>query len=111
MSSDDRLPTALWVEAHLRKLTTDGTPYYILNTGAYASGIVMLKLFNPGQGCKVLLQQRGLDGVLGWMQMAGDEDEEKADAYIKRSIDRDPDLWVIEIETRDLANPFEGQII
>jgi hypothetical protein len=111
LTSDDRLPTALWVEAHLRKLTAEGIPYYVLNTGAYASGIVMLKLMDFAQGCRVLIQQRDLEGNLGWMETAGDTDEEKADAYIKRAIERDPDLWAIEIEARDLTNPFEGDLI
>ena len=34
-----------------------------------------------------------------------------ADAYVDRAVDRDSDLWVIEVETRDGENPFEREIV
>ena len=109
---DDRLPTALWVDAHLRQLTLNAVPYYIVNKGAYATGTVMLKLCNPGQGCKLLQQQRDLDGNMGWMVLfKGDVvEEQKADEYIRRAVGRDPDVWAIEIEDREMKNPFEGKV-
>jgi hypothetical protein len=111
--SDDRLPTALWIEAHLRQIDSHAIPYYILNRGNHASGTVMLKLHAPGQGCSVLIQQRDLDGNLGWMNALNQEivEEAKADDYIRRAVSRDPDLWVIEIEDRERKNPFEGKIL
>lgn len=111
--TDDRLPTALWVDAHLKQLTIEGVPYYVTNTGAYASGTVILKLVASAQDCSLLIQQRDLDGNLGWMNAMKEETmpESKADDYIRRAISRDPDLWVIEIEDRTKRNPFEGKII
>lgn len=112
MPDDDRLPTALWVDAHLRRLTLEAVPYYIVNKGAHASGTVMLKLYVPGQGVKLLQQQRDIDGNMGWLALFHGEtvEEAKADDYIRRSIDRDPDVWVIEIENREFTNPFEGKV-
>jgi len=109
---DDRLPTAFFVDAHLKQLTLRGIPYYIVNKGAYASGTVMLKLYAPGTGCKILQQQRDLDGKMGWMALFKGETvaEKEADDYIRRAVSRDPDLWVIEIEDRDMTNPFEGKV-
>lgn len=106
------MPTALWVDAHLRRLTLNAVPYYIVNRGNHASGTVMLKLFAPGQGAKLLQQQRNLDGDMGWMALFHGEtvEEGKADDYIRRAVSRDPDVWVIEIESRHFANPFEGKI-
>ncbi len=46
MADEERLPTALWVEAHLRLLTLQAKPFYILNKGAYASGTVLLKIIS-----------------------------------------------------------------
>lgn len=110
---DDRLPTALWVDAHLRRLSVQGIPYYIVNKGAYGSGTVLLKIVAPGTGCRVLQQQRGLDGVLGWMALfkGAVTAEGEADSYLARAVQRDPDLWVIEIEDKNFANPFEGKAI
>jgi hypothetical protein len=111
--TDDRLPTSLWVEAHLRRLGQEAVSYYIVNKGAYAAGMVLLKLFAPGQGCKVLVQQRDIDGNLGWMNALEHEivEETKADDYIRRAVLRDPDVWVIEIEDKEMKNPFEGKVI
>lgn len=110
--ADDGLPTALFVEAHLRQLTAQGVPFYIVQKGAYGSGTVLLKINQYGEGCRVLQQQRDLDGVLGWMAHAGGAalTEAEVDAYIARAINRDPDLWVIEIEDREGKNPFEGKV-
>ena len=51
---------------------------------------------------------RDLDGRLAWYP-AHKEDtipESDADERIRRAVERDPDLWVIEIETRDGAHDF-----
>ncbi|MCB9991736.1 MAG: DUF1491 family protein [Rhodospirillales bacterium] len=110
--ADDRLPTKLWVDAHLHTLTMQGVPFYIHNTGNFASGMVMVKLNGLDTGCKLLQQQRDLDGDLGWMVLFKGEivAESEADAYIQRAIDRDPDLWVIEVEDKEMNNPFEGKV-
>lgn len=110
---DDRLPTALWVDAHLRRLNEMGQGHYIVHKGAYAAGMVMVKVNLLNGTCDILVQTRGLDGILGWMRAVGDEPgaEQEADAYIRRAIERDPDLWVIEIEDRHGKNPFEGKLI
>jgi hypothetical protein len=110
--TDDRLPTSLWIEIHLRHLTTAGIPYYIHNKGAPASGTVLVKLNNRENGCVVLQQQRDLSGELGWIKLFKGQvvAEKEADAYITRAVERDPDVWAIEIEDKDLKNPFEGKI-
>ena len=66
------------------------------------SGIVILKLDQLDQGCRVMSQMRDLDGKLGWMEALEGAlvPEAEADAYIARQAERDPDLWVIEIEDR-----------
>jgi hypothetical protein len=111
--SDDRLPTELWIDAHLRHLAAQGIPYYILNRGAYAAGTVLLKARGgAAPGCLLLIQQRDIDGNLGWTHALGDEnpDESRADDYIRRAVSRDPDLWVIEIEDPSRQNPFAGKV-
>ena len=109
----DQLPTALLVEATLTPLNGRGIFYYITNKGNHASGVIMLKLSDTKGQCSLLIQQRDLEGVMGWMHVLGEEvvEEQKADDYIRRAIARDPDIWVIEIEDPDRHNPFEGNII
>lgn len=113
MSEDTRLPAGLWIEAQLRQLTVQAIPYYIVNKGAYYSGTVLLKLNMLENGCKILTQIRDLNGQLGWFSALKEETvaEAEADAYIRRAVERDPDVWVIEIEDRQGQNPFAGKII
>lgn len=111
-TDDDQLPTQLWIDAQLHVFTKKGGFYTVINKGAYARGTVMLKLFAPMRGAMVLQQQRDMNGVMGWMALFSGQivAEAKADEYIKKATDRDPDLWVIEIEDKELKNPFEGKI-
>jgi hypothetical protein len=113
MSGEARLPTSLWVDGHLRQLNARGVPYYIVHKGAYASGTVLLKLNGLENGSRLLGQVRDMDGNLGWMAVLGDGwlAETEVDAYIRRAVDRDPDVWVVEIEDRSGENPFEGKTV
>lgn len=58
-------------------------------------------------------QVRTTAGDPAWMQATGAEPvaEAAADAYIARQVERDWDLWVIEIEDRNGRLPFEATII
>jgi len=108
-----RLPVSLWIDAHLRRLNEIGQGYYILNKGAFVAGTVLLKINLLTGFSRVLTQIRDMDGNLGWMNALKDETvaESDADAYIRRAVDRDPDIWVIEVEDREGVNPFEGKMI
>jgi hypothetical protein len=72
-------------------------------------GTVMLKIYQPGTGCRLLSQMRDLDGVLSWFPAHKEDliEEREADERISRAVDRDPDLWVIEMETRDGTIPLD----
>ena len=98
--TEERLPTGLWVEAQLRQMDQDAISYYLINKGAYFSGTVVLKINSINDGCQVLTQIRDENGKLGWMNALKAEwvVESEADAYVRRAIDRDQDIWAIEIE-------------
>jgi hypothetical protein len=104
----NELPTGLWLEAHLRRLDQQSISYYVINRGNHGSGTILLKLNGLGSGLKLLQQERNLEGHLIWVDAlnAPLAEESKIDDYIRRAIARDPDIWVIEIEDRSLANPF-----
>ena len=110
--TDDRLPVSLWLDAQLRVIAAQGIPYTVINKGAYAAGTVMVKIYAPGEGCLLLQQQRDMNGAMGWMGLFKGQltPEGEVDAYIARAVDRDPDLWVIEVEDREKRNPFEGKV-
>ena len=111
--TDDRLPTHLWIQAHIRRCSVDGTPAMVVHKGERMSGMLLLKLNQLDLGCRILTQMSDMDGRLGWMPALKGElvDEPIADDYIARAVKRDPDLWVVEIENRKGEHPFEGKIL
>lgn len=110
---EERLPTELWVMAHLRRCTVAATPAVLRRRGEAERGTVLLKLNQLEAGCRILTQARDLDGRLGWLAALGGKlvTDAEAEAYIDRAVVRDPDLWVIEIEDRGGTNPFDGELI
>ncbi len=111
--SDDRLPTELWVQVHLRRCSAQAVPVVLVRRGEAERGTVLLKLNQLEAGCRILTQARDLEGRLGWLPALGGQlvAEAEADAYIARAVGRDPDLWVIEVEDRSGRNPFDGKTI
>ena len=108
---DARIPTELWIKAHLRRLSAQGLPAVIARRGDPHGGMVILKVNRLDLGCRVLTHTRDLDGVLCWMPALEGKlvPEADADAYITRQTARDPDLWVVEVETRHGEHGFEGK--
>lgn len=100
-----RIPTHIWVEAEIRRLSDAGLGVYVTTRGERAGGMVIQKISNLSGQCRLLGLQRDLLGKLVWINLLQDDvvDESEADAYIKRAVDRDPDLWAIEIEDRAMT--------
>ncbi|MEZ5668507.1 MAG: DUF1491 family protein [Alphaproteobacteria bacterium] len=109
---DDRLPTELWVMAHVRRCNAAGVPAMVVRRGDAGRGTVILKINQLEHGCRILSQTRDLDGTMGWLAALKGAlvPEAEADAYVARAVDRDPDLWVIEVEHREGWHPFEGKV-
>jgi len=109
----DRLPTELWVKAHLRRCVRENLPATLARRGSPHGGAVLLKLNQLEAGCRVLTQTRDLDGNPAWLPALKGQlvPEAEADAYIARAVARDPDLWVIEIEDRQGRHPFDGNVL
>lgn len=111
--SDDRLPTDVWVRAHLRRCFAEGGFATVAHRGDASGGLVVLKLNMLEHGCRVLTQTRDMDGNPAWLPALSGAlvSEAEADAYVARAVKRDPDLWVIEIEDREGRHPFEGRVL
>ncbi len=111
--SEARLKAKLWVQAAVRSALSQGMMAVVARKGDEDAGAVLIKQNLMGAGFKVLTQVRDPDGNPAWMAGTGTDpvEETKADAYIARQIDRDWDLWVVEIEDRDGRLPFPAKLV
>ncbi|MBT3307099.1 MAG: DUF1491 family protein [Alphaproteobacteria bacterium] len=109
--SDERAVAEFWIMAGVRRCNADGVSAMVVRRGDDRGGTLLLKINQFDLGCKVLAQARDMDGVAGWMSAftGGLVLEAEADAYIARAMDRDPDLWVVEIESAEGWHPFDGK--
>lgn len=109
---DDRLPTGLWVMAHVRAADVQGVPMVVARKGDPGRGTVLLKI-NRRNGLFDILVQTRRDEELVWSRPLGPDpmDEAAADTYIARQVKYDPDLWVVEVEDRQGRPWFEGRVV
>jgi hypothetical protein len=108
-----RLKTGFWIRALIRRCDSAAIPIAVLARGDEDAGAILLK-FNSGMtGCLVLTQARGQEGELLWMRATGPAPvaEPDADAYIARQRRRDPDIWVLEIETGSTETLIDEPVV
>ncbi|GBR43629.1 MULTISPECIES: DUF1491 family protein [Gluconobacter] len=96
-----RLKTGLWVRAVLRRISSDGTSAMVLKKGDEDAGAVLIVLTDRSGGLGVL-REDGSD----WARVDA-HDPASVDAYLERQKKYDPDLWIIELEMRDVSQPVE----
>lgn len=98
--TDARLKAEIWVKAQLRLCDIACIPAVVVRRGDADAGSVLLKINRLGGGCRVLGRAYTETGERAWLPATGDAPvkEDEADAYIRRQLDFDPDLWVLEIE-------------
>lgn len=107
--TDSKLKAGLWVKAQLRICDIQNLPAVVLKKGDADAGTILIRV-ERGQGRAILFTQaRDGQGRLGWAQSSGAEPVEAAaaDAAVARQIQRDPDLWVLEVEDR--AGTFQPE--
>lgn len=101
MASEPRLTADFWVRAYLARLRLADIPAFVVARGDATAGAVLVKLATlDGQA---RLFQRSFDlmsGARTWVVLAEGE-ETDVDAAVRRQRQYDPDLWVIEVESRD----------
>lgn len=91
----------------------EGLTAVVVHKGDEDRGAVALKVNRFAGGCTIWTQTRTVDGDPAWMRGTGLEPvgEAVADAYVERQVQRDPDLWVIEIEDGKSRFAPDGKIV
>ena len=107
-----RIKAGVWVSAALRLGAADGKPGLVVRKGDPDAGGVLV-ILHGRTGNIVLSQFRDAQGELAWMRGTGPEpvNDAATDAYVKKQVSYDSDLWVIEFDAADYLPPFEGKIV
>lgn len=94
------LKTRFWVDALRWRVEGAGASAFIVHKGDPDAGVVLVKLLLPGRMARLFVPVRDMEGARVWSQPLGAEpvSEQDVDAYTRRRLDRDDDLWVVEID-------------
>ena len=96
-----RLTSDFWVRAYLKRLQLADIPAFVTAHGDDTAGAVLVKLATLDGNARAF--QRSFDlqsGERVWVVLA-EGDESAVDAAVARQREFDPDLWVIEVESRE----------
>jgi hypothetical protein len=97
-----RLTADVWVTAQVRLCDAHFIPMVVARRGDPDAGAILVRLVRGLRSNLLLARHTQPDGSIGWMSVGGDDDapidDETADAYIARQVDRDPDLWVLDVD-------------
>jgi hypothetical protein len=102
-----RLSARTWTSALLRRVAAAGDFGVVLRRGDDVSGAVIL--VHRGRGGAESAYQRALgpDGEYVWRVAATGK---MLSAWVEKQVGFDPDLWVIELDTPDLARFIDEPI-
>jgi hypothetical protein len=102
------------VSAQVRLCDRAFIPATVVRRGDPDAGTVLLKLNRFEAGVTVYTQASSMGGEAPlWSRGTGPSPvtEAEADAYIARQVQRDPDVWVLEIEDRKGAYKLDGKVV
>ena len=95
-----RLTSDMWVSAYLARLRLAAIPAYVAARGDATAGSILVKLALLDGTARIY--QRRFDLMAdrrAWILMH-EGPETEVDDLIRRERNRDPDIWIIEIEDR-----------
>jgi hypothetical protein len=106
-----RLRADIFVAALIRRVASDGAFAVLRRRGAAEAGAIFVKidcldgrtaLFGPAPQTELAESvERGIDRVFTRVHRDEWIEPHEAERRLKREIDFDPDLWIVEIEDRE----------
>jgi hypothetical protein len=103
MTIEPRLASSVQVSAFLRLAQQQGDFATVLQKGDPTSGAILLVGVIRGANPMIYEHFQGFDGPAKWEKLFPGKDPSEAEIseYLKKRSARDPDLWVIELDTAD----------
>ncbi len=112
-----RLRADIWVKAYLRRCAGVGLPAVVVRHGDNDAGAIFIRV-NRLDGTSLLFgpAPAGLSGAEEdrlWQPCLSPSGAADAavEAYLSRESAFDPDLWIVEIETREGAHGLDGWLL
>lgn len=98
---EPRLATEIWVSAYLKRLGLANIPAYVVAHGDNTAGAVLVKCALLNGTAQLWAREWDFDTDTRDWRMTLEGDERSVDEAITRQRSFDPDLWVVEVESRD----------
>jgi hypothetical protein len=94
------LKARFWIDALRWRAESAGASVYVTRRGDPDAGAVLVKVLLAQRTARLFAPVRNFEGERVWAQPLGADPvpEQDADGYAKRRAERDPDLWVVEID-------------
>ena len=104
MSDEARLPAHLEVGGLIRQVSAAGGFAAVIQRGDREAGTIVLVLREKGANPRVFERMPQPDGARTWIATRAQDPEnpQEFEAYLSRRGNRDPDLWIVEL---DVPNP------
>ncbi len=99
--AEARLAAGIWVAAYLRRLSLADIAAYVTRHGDDTAGAVLVKCAMLDGRASLWAREWDLESDQRLWLCLNQGAEPEIDAQIARNAASDPDLWVIEIESRD----------
>lgn len=103
----DRLPTHIVMSALLRRVNDAGGIAMVRARGEAQGGAILILIEDRSGPVRVLERKIGFDGAAS---LTDSVPSDGAEAYWRRRRERDPDLWVVELDIPE-AERFAAETI
>jgi len=99
----EELKTDFWASALIRRAQIGGAFAGVVRKGDTDAGAVLVKVATMNRKARLYAPARNGEGDRIWLDLSAGtlgDDEAEVDAAIRKRTEKDPDLWVIEVEDK-----------
>lgn len=107
------LKTDFWASALIRRAEITGAFAAVVRKGDPDAGAVLVKVARLDGRARLYAPARDGEGERIWLDLSAGplgEDERHIDDYIRKRVEDDPDLWVLEVEDKEGRHFLEERV-